>query len=147
MWSPGGRSIFLVFDKSSIEVIWGILKSLAPPNCIFDSNEAGISSLASVAPAKKMDSVDQKSSFNILSNAISANSSATAELEELTQEWAEGKITNFQYLMHINKRAGRSQNDLSQYPVFPWILSDYSSSKLDFSNPSIFRFFLLEDED
>eukprot|EP01107_Rhizomastix_libera_P000347 TRINITY_DN1060_c0_g1_i1.p1 TRINITY_DN1060_c0_g1~~TRINITY_DN1060_c0_g1_i1.p1 ORF type:complete len:1673 (+),score=441.91 TRINITY_DN1060_c0_g1_i1:456-5021(+) len=142
MWSPGGRSIFLVFDKSSIEVIWGILKSLAPPNCIFDSNEAGISSLASVAPAKKVQTVepsDQKSSFNILSNAISANSSATAELEELTQEWAEGKITNFQYLMHINKRAGRSQNDLSQYPVFPWILSDYSSSKLDFSNPSIFR--------
>lgn len=26
-----------------------------------------------------------------------------------------------------------------QYPVFPWILSDYSSKSLDLSNPSSFR--------
>jgi len=26
-----------------------------------------------------------------------------------------------------------------QYPVFPWILSDYSSKSLDLSNPSSYR--------
>lgn len=38
-----------------------------------------------------------------------------------------GEITNFQYLMHLNTLAGRSYNDLMQYPVFPWVLSDYDS--------------------
>lgn len=34
---------------------------------------------------------------------------------------------------------GRSYNDLSQYPVFPWILSDYTSDILDLTNPKSFR--------
>ena len=28
--------------------------------------------------------------------------------------------------MHLNFFANRSYNDLSQYPIFPWILSKYS---------------------
>ena len=32
-----------------------------------------------------------------------------------------GEISNFQYLMHLNTLAGRSYNDLTQYPVFPWV--------------------------
>lgn len=38
-----------------------------------------------------------------------------------------GEISNFQYLMHLNTLAGRSYNDLMQYPVFPWILADFDS--------------------
>ena len=50
-----------------------------------------------------------------------------------------GEINNFQYLMHLNTLAGRSYNDLMQYPVFPWIIADYDSPELDFSQPSTFR--------
>ncbi|KAK6138324.1 hypothetical protein DH2020_027908 [Rehmannia glutinosa] len=49
------------------------------------------------------------------------------------------QISNFEYLMQLNTLAGRSYNDITQYPVFPWILSDYSSQNLDLSNPSSFR--------
>ena len=35
--------------------------------------------------------------------------------------------------------AGRSYNDLTQYPVFPWIIADYTSDELDLSNPGSFR--------
>lgn len=52
-----------------------------------------------------------------------------------------GEISNFQYLMHLNTLAGRSYNDLMQYPVFPWILADYESEELDFANPKTFRNF------
>ena len=38
-----------------------------------------------------------------------------------------GEITNFQYLMHLNTLAGRSYNDLMQYPIFPWVLANYNS--------------------
>jgi len=34
---------------------------------------------------------------------------------------------------------GRSYNDLGQYPVFPWILNDYTSEELDLHNPAVFR--------
>ncbi len=43
--------------------------------------------------------------------------------------------------MHLNTLAGRSYNDLMQYPVFPWILSDYDSEELDLSSSKTFRDF------
>ncbi|KAM6452892.1 neurobeachin-like protein 2 isoform 3-T3 [Liasis olivaceus] len=57
----------------------------------------------------------------------------------LTQKWVYREISNFEYLMQLNTIAGRTYNDLSQYPVFPWILQDYVSETLDLNNPAIFR--------
>ncbi|KAM0696036.1 hypothetical protein Q7P36_004519 [Cladosporium allicinum] len=58
-----------------------------------------------------------------------------------TKKWIKGDMSNFQYLMLINTMAGRSFNDLTQYPVFPWVLADYSSEDLDLTNPKTFRDF------
>ncbi|KAJ4817326.1 hypothetical protein LUZ62_029892 [Rhynchospora pubera] len=55
------------------------------------------------------------------------------------KRWQNGEISNFQYLMHLNTLAGRGYSDLTQYPVFPWVLSDYESDELDLSNPQTFR--------
>lgn len=41
--------------------------------------------------------------------------------------------------MYLNNEADRSFNDLTQYPVFPHIICDYTSSNLDLENPSSFR--------
>ncbi|KAM4026728.1 neurobeachin-like protein 2 isoform 3-T3 [Anomaloglossus baeobatrachus] len=57
----------------------------------------------------------------------------------LTQKWVWREISNFEYLMQLNTIAGRTYNDLSQYPVFPWILRDFISETLDLSNPEVFR--------
>ncbi|XP_055846151.1 neurobeachin-like protein 1 isoform X1 [Episyrphus balteatus] len=57
----------------------------------------------------------------------------------LTQKWVNREISNFEYLMYLNTIAGRSYNDLSQYPVFPWILADYTSDILDLTDPKSFR--------
>ncbi|KAL8830126.1 MAG: hypothetical protein Q9191_001607, partial [Dirinaria sp. TL-2023a] len=56
-----------------------------------------------------------------------------------TRRWAKGEISNFQYLMLINTMAGRTFNDLTQYPVFPWVLADYSSEELDLTDSRSFR--------
>ncbi|OHS97434.1 hypothetical protein TRFO_09432 [Tritrichomonas foetus] len=58
---------------------------------------------------------------------------------KIVKKWQIRKISNFTYLFLINILSSRSLNDLSQYPVFPWILKDYSSETLDFNNPEIFR--------
>ena len=57
----------------------------------------------------------------------------------LSQKWVNREISNFEYLMHLNTIAGRSYNDLSQYPIFPWILADYTSETLDLGNSATFR--------
>ncbi|XP_039972847.1 neurobeachin-like protein 2 isoform X6 [Xiphias gladius] len=57
----------------------------------------------------------------------------------LTQKWVYREISNFEYLMQLNTIAGRTYNDLSQYPVFPWVLCDYTSPVLDLEDPSVFR--------
>uniref|UniRef100_A0A8C7R3Q2 Neurobeachin-like protein 2 n=1 Tax=Oncorhynchus mykiss TaxID=8022 RepID=A0A8C7R3Q2_ONCMY len=57
----------------------------------------------------------------------------------LTQKWVNREMTNFDYLIQLNTIAGRTYNDLSQYPVFPWILSDYTSEELDLTDPGVFR--------
>lgn len=62
------------------------------------------------------------------------------EMAEMAREsWRRRDITNFEYLMILNTLAGRSYNDLTQYPVFPWVLADYSSEVLDFNKSSTFR--------
>lgn len=48
-------------------------------------------------------------------------------------------MTNFQYLTELNKMAGRSFNDLMQYPVFPFVLSDFDSEVLDLNDFKKFR--------
>lgn len=37
--------------------------------------------------------------------------------------------------MILNTYASRSFNDINQYPVFPWIVKDFSSEFLDINNP------------
>ena len=58
---------------------------------------------------------------------------------KITNQWLQGKITNFDFIMHLNSFAGRTYNDLTQYPVFPWIIADYESEELDFDDPKTFR--------
>ncbi|BFF93489.1 WD repeat and FYVE domain-containing protein 3 [Drosophila madeirensis] len=85
----------------------------------------------SVAGQKRTASVEQTS--GIFSGLIGETS--------VTQRWVRGEISNFQYLIHLNTLAGRSYNDLMQYPVFPWILADYDSEELDLTAAKTFRDF------
>ncbi|CAO1410709.1 unnamed protein product [Diamesa hyperborea] len=57
----------------------------------------------------------------------------------MTQKWQRREISNFEYLMFLNTIAGRTYNDLNQYPVFPWVLTNYDSRELDLSLPSNYR--------
>ncbi|EKF32455.1 hypothetical protein MOQ_003693 [Trypanosoma cruzi marinkellei] len=59
------------------------------------------------------------------------------------EQWRDREISNFEYLLWLNFFGGRTLNDITQYPVFPWVLADYTSEKLDLENPSTFRDFSL----
>ena len=50
--------------------------------------------------------------------------------DNMTLKWQNGLISNFDYLIYLNSAADRSFNDLTQYPVFPWVIADYVSQEL-----------------
>ncbi|XP_026159212.1 lipopolysaccharide-responsive and beige-like anchor protein isoform X3 [Mastacembelus armatus] len=57
----------------------------------------------------------------------------------MTQRWQRREISNFEYLIFLNTVSGRTYNDLNQYPVFPWVITNYDSKELDLTLPSNFR--------
>lgn len=61
------------------------------------------------------------------------------EAHRLLKAWQRRRISNYEYLMGLNTLAGRSFNDLCQYPVFPWVLSDYTSESLDLTDEKVYR--------
>ncbi|KAK8783119.1 hypothetical protein V5799_015550 [Amblyomma americanum] len=60
-------------------------------------------------------------------------------LESLSHRWQERCLGNFDYLTQLNKLAGRSFNDLMQYPVFPFVLAKYVGDTLDLRDSASFR--------
>ncbi|KAK8847049.1 aggrephagy [Tritrichomonas musculus] len=53
----------------------------------------------------------------------------TDKLLEKQKKWVSNEISNFDYLIYLNKFSGRTWCDFTQYPFFPWVLSKYESYK------------------
>lgn len=63
----------------------------------------------------------------MLSKRVSGQCVKIDQLENITMMWQNKQISNFDYLMHLNQAGNRSFSDLSQYPIFPWVLSNFDS--------------------
>ncbi|KAK7277607.1 hypothetical protein RJT34_22622 [Clitoria ternatea] len=118
IFSMDGCNDLLVFHKKEREEVFKHLGAInLPRNSMLDTTISGSS---------KQESNEGSRLFKIVAKSFS-------------KRWQNGEISNFQYLMHLNTLAGRGYSDLTQYPVFPWVLADYESENLDFSNPKTFR--------
>ena len=53
----------------------------------------------------------------------------TPDLQAAIKIWIQGLLPNYDYLMLLNRLGNRSFQDISQYPLFPWIISDYFSDE------------------
>ncbi|XP_048589940.1 WD repeat and FYVE domain-containing protein 3-like [Nematostella vectensis] len=123
VFSSDGRNHFLVFPKPVRNKVYEKLVTTAPT--LLDSAADSVSGM-------KRDT-DVEAGLSLINTLMGERS--------VTQRWERGEITNFHYLMNLNTLAGRSYNDLMQYPVFPWVLADYDSEELDLTNPKTFRDF------
>ena len=69
------------------------------------------------------------------------NKKDSYDINHKIEEWQNNNISTFEYIMWLNIFSGRSFNDLTQYPVFPWTIINYETEKLeeekDFRNMSI----------
>ena len=50
--------------------------------------------------------------------------------KNLYSKWTKWEISTFTLLNYINLLASRSYHDINQYPVFPWIITDYKSKEV-----------------
>lgn len=77
--------------------------------------------------------------YTLISQFIPQAVASEAILDRITSDWVNRTISNYEYLLVINEYGGRSVCDLAQYPVFPWVLADYTSEELDFKAQETFR--------
>ncbi|KAK4776809.1 hypothetical protein SAY86_005497 [Trapa natans] len=118
IFSMEGNNDLLVFHKREREEVFRNLVALnLPRNSMLDTTISG---------SAKQETGEGGRLFKLTAKSFS-------------KRWQNGEISNFQYLMHLNTLAGRGYSDLTQYPVFPWVLADYDSENLDFSDPKTFR--------
>ena len=62
-------------------------------------------------------------------------------LDKSYDKWTSGYLNTYSYIMILNTISGRTYNDIAQYPVYPWIISNYSTNELDLTDPSSYRDF------
>jgi hypothetical protein len=58
---------------------------------------------------------------------------------EMTEKWRNQEMSNYEYLIHINLLSGRTFNDIAQYPIFPWVISNYRAEALDLKDETNYR--------
>ncbi len=64
----------------------------------------------------------------------------TYALSVLTRAWRKGYISNLNYLLRLNAISGRSFHDPGNYPVMPWVLSNFTSDSVpDLSDERNYR--------
>ena len=54
----------------------------------------------------------------------------TYYISSKTENWQNYNISTLEYLIWINIYGGRSFNDLNQYPIYPWIITNYSTKEI-----------------
>lgn len=114
----GGRSRFLALStEKDMDTVYQALLGLKPPSLV------GIHT------------------SGLLRRRTPPSAASRMSLLKATERWVNGELSNFDYLMRLNREAGRTYCDLAQYPVMPWVIADWSSQVLDLTNPNVFRDF------
>jgi WD repeat-containing protein 81 len=78
--------------------------------------------------SKRLCSLDQTESNVPNSNSSSPSPDLTVppDLPQLVQAWMLGQLSNYDYLMTLNRLAGRRMYDPNNHPILPWV-TDFKS--------------------
>ena len=78
-----------------------------------------------------LSNISNKRKLNLL---LIKDSKAYFKKKKYKNMFKNGEIDNFHYLLLVNKYASRTYNDISQYPVMPWVINNLTNFHLrDFS--------------
>ena len=100
------------FENDRTEVLNEILKKLDEPVQIIDD----------LKESKSQNIIGYENGIVHKQKGLKIKS---INLSKIVKSWKNWEISNFNFLMWLNIFGNRSYNDISQYPVFPWILANY----------------------
>ncbi|CCH42461.1 Beige protein [Wickerhamomyces ciferrii] len=131
-FSNGGSFLITSINTRDRDIIYSSLSSVAT-NSNIDSD------LSAIFKETNLNNTSGITGRNISMKLANVFGTDYINYLEATKKWQRGEMSNFYYLMIVNTLAGRTFNDLTQYPVFPWVIADYTSDELDLTNPESFR--------
>ena len=67
----------------------------------------------------------QNNSNPLISKKSKLNGKNRIKISKIINRWKNWEFSNFELLMILNYFSNRSYNDITQYPVLPWILTNY----------------------
>ena len=102
------------YEKDREVVIDEIINKIKEISKIYDDIKDTKDSFDNVIGFENTDSIHSKK-----------KTAKKIKLSKKIDMWKNWEINNFELLMWLNIYGNRSYNDISQYPVFPWILSSY----------------------
>ena len=60
-------------------------------------------------------------------------------LKNLYEKWQNWEISTFKFLMFCNMYSNRSLNDINQYPVFPWIITNFTEKEISLDKENVYN--------
>ena len=76
---------------------------------------------------EKIGFVNKKNIFLNTNQHFLTNEKKFMNLKTMYEKWSKWEISTMKMIMIMNIYSNRSYNDINQYPVFPWITTDYTS--------------------
>ena len=141
-----GASAAVAKPTSSTATRWGAGRSAGGAGGASSSSSPSSSSSASSSVLTQQSTFFTFTSkaqrdviFDLIQRQPSFKPAREASLEYMTGQWVKGALSNYDYLMFLNQQGGRSFQDLTQYPVFPWVLADHSSRSIDLRDSTVYR--------
>ncbi|KAM6960958.1 WD repeat-containing protein 81 [Aplochiton taeniatus] len=67
-------------------------------------------------------SVQMRENADVNSASKRLCSECLEELKSLVLDWVHGRVSNFRYLMELNRLVGRREGDPNYHPVLPWVV-------------------------
>lgn len=86
---------------------------------------------------KVLSAIIVNSAFRL--TTLTPQSFAADNPQGLTSKWLQGRLSNFAYLMAINKYAGRSVYDVSRHPFLPWLVMNMELENIVLHDANFFR--------
>ena len=132
-----GKSFLFTANKDKRDFLFfSILSNIPSKNQIISSNSISSQNCIYL----KKNKIFVKRHKGKIKKGEASTTDTKIILDEAIDKWSTGLISNYDYLMLLNTLAGRSYNNLSQYPIMPWILKDYSSNEgINLNNNDVYR--------
>lgn len=124
------------FKNSNFKIKLSKIQAIAPYRFLYKSR--GMQIFLYQSSRSKLFTFDNDQDYNLINDYLSCPSNSHninenfTNIKYYTEMWTNGLMSNYEYLLYLNFMGSRSFNDLSQYPIFPWVITNYEDSEEEF---------------